>query len=79
MYDVTFFAYCGMVFQLARGVTLDDARDIVRIRIRRARRQQQPVERIDRRRWEFQTPEDAAFIADNDGVLTVKRHRRSCR
>jgi hypothetical protein len=77
MFRVTFHAYCGMSFPVLDGADRDEAIATVRRRIRSAKRNGRTVSKIGKGEWEFETPEDAAGIADSDGILTVRRvHRR---
>lgn len=73
-YNVAFRSYCGMDYTIAENVDLNAAKTIVKERIRSARCQGQPVTKLGKGEWEFETPEDAALISDEEGVLSVNPH-----
>ncbi len=77
MFSVLFHAYCGMTTPIATATDLETAKTCVRGMLRRAKRRGQPVHRLDRRSWEFQTRDDAGSIGDQDGILAVTRCRRN--
>ncbi len=79
MYDVLFHSYCGMTTPLARGADRERVKAIVRAKLRRAKRFGQPVSRCGRLQWEFSSPDDAFMVSDSDGILSVRRARRSAR
>jgi len=71
---VTFHAYCGMSHVVAKGVTRARAKEIIRNRIRNAKASGQPVTKIGKGEWEFETPEDAFMVSDDDGILIMRRY-----
>lgn len=73
MFNVTFYTYSGMSIPVARGVEREEAKELVKERIRRARKHGIPVDKIDKGRWEFQTPDNAVMITDAHGILTVRK------
>ena len=71
MATLTLHAYCGMPVPLADG-DLDDVRQAAAQFIRRKRRRGKPVTKLIRgQEWEVQTPEDAAIISDDEGLLVL--------
>ncbi len=73
---LTFKSYCGMsteIDQTRFRIDVSALRKQAARRIKDARRTGQPVAIVDRgRRWEFETPEDAALVSDSDGILVLE-------
>jgi len=78
-WDVQFHTYSGMSIPFGDDVSKDEAKDIIRRRLRRAKRDGQPVTKIAPGEWEFECPDDAGMMSDDMGVLTVRPHRRPYR
>ena len=77
-FKVTFYSYSGIV-TLAENVEKDEAKEVIKSRLRRAKRLGLPVEKIDKGSWEIQTPDDAVMVSDEEGTLTVTAHTRCYR
>lgn len=72
-HNLSFSAYCGMTYRIAERIEESEARACVALKIRRARKRGQRVTVLDKgEAWEFETPEDAAMVSDDDGVLRMK-------
>lgn len=68
-----FVTYSGMTVPLYEGNDIEEAKEIAEKRIARAKALEQPVNELeDGRKWEFETPEDASLISDNDGILYLE-------
>lgn len=76
MFDLVFYTYSGMPIPLGEGLTKEEARHKVKSRIARARREGQPVSKIGKGEWEFETPESSALIGDDDGTLVLRRSHK---
>jgi hypothetical protein len=75
-YVLRFHTYSGMHYEVDCGDDLAEMRIVAAKFIRKARRTQ-PVDLIVRgRRWEFETPEDAFMISDNDGTLHLLEYEQ---
>lgn len=71
-YELTFHSYCGMCVPLATD-DLEECRKIAARQIRATRRsQREVVVLVPGSKWEFLTPDDAAMVADNEGVMSLK-------
>ena len=78
-YNVTLSTYSGMSVSLAEGVDLEEAKQIVKRRLRAMRRAGYPVDKIGKGEWEIQTPDDAVMIGDREGVLRIRPYVRRYR
>lgn len=76
MYTVKFYTYCGMSYTLAENVDKEEAKSVVRNQITRARKNGKSVTKISPGRWEFETPDDAGMVSDNEGTMVIIRRKR---
>ncbi len=75
MFNVTFVTYSGMPIPIAEHVDREQAKAAVRRRLKRAKRNGQPISKVGNGKWEIETPENAFMIGDDDGFLIVRRAR----
>jgi polysaccharide deacetylase 2 family uncharacterized protein YibQ len=81
MYDIKFYAYCGMSYEIANNLTADEVKKKLREMFASARKSGSIVSHIRKNTWEIETPEDAVMVADDEGIVkvikVVKRLKRS--
>jgi hypothetical protein len=78
-YDILWTSYSGSSYPLGEQLTKEEASNLIRERLRLARRKGKPVAKIDKGRWEIQTPEEAGAISESEGFLTLIPCRRRYR
>lgn len=76
MLKVSFVTYAGTTIPLGRGLSRAEAKELVRSEIRRAKKRGQPVTKIGKGEWEFESPENAFMVTSNEGWLLVNPDNR---
>lgn len=81
MYDIKFHAYCGMSYEIANDLTIDEVKEKLREMFASARKSGSMISHIGKNTWEIETPENAVMVSDNEGIVKVikvnKRLKRS--